>query len=249
MAKLTGKVAIVTGASKGIGAEIAKALAAAGAAVAVNYASGREDAERVVAEIKKREGKAIAIGADVSKAADVARLFQETKQAFGPVQIVVNNAGVYQFQPLEAVTEAEFHRTFNINVLGPILTAQEALKQFGPQGGSIINVGSVVSRTPVPNSVTYTASKHALDGITSVLAAELGARKIRVNSLNPGGVNTEGSRTAGIVGSPFEQEMISKTPLGRMGLPQDIAPVAVFLASDDSIWMTGETLAVSGGLR
>jgi len=249
MAKLTGKVAIVTGASKGIGAQIAKALAGAGASVVVNYASSREGADKVVAEIIQRDGRAVAIEADVSKAADIARLFSETKRAFGRVDVIVNNAGVYKFDALETVTEDEFHREFNINVLGPILMSREALKYFGPEGGSVINVGSVVSRSPVPNSVVYSATKHALDGVTAVLAHELGARKIRVNSLNPGGVDTEGSRTLGVVGSDFEQQLVAKTPLGRFGQPSDIAPVAVFLASDDSAWMTGETLVVSGGLR
>jgi 3-oxoacyl-[acyl-carrier protein] reductase len=249
MSKLTGKVAVVTGASKGIGAGIAKALGAAGAAVVVNYASSKEGAERVVAEITSKGGKALAVQADVSKAVDVHRLFAVTREAFGPVDVLVNNAGVYQFQPLEAVTEGEFHREFDTNVLGVILATREAAKYFGADGGSVINVGSVVSQKAPPQSVVYTATKHAVDGITRVLAAELGPRKIRVNSINPGGVETEGTVRAGIVGSPFEAQMVAQTPLGRFGQPDDIAPVAVFLASADSAWMTGELLVVSGGLR
>jgi 3-oxoacyl-[acyl-carrier protein] reductase len=251
MAKLTGKVAIVTGASKGIGAEIARAFGAAGAAVAVNYASAKDGAERVVADIVRGDGRAIAVQGDTSKRADVQRLFQQTKQAFGAIDIVVNNAGVYTFAALEEVNEDEFHRQFNINVLGPLLTSQEALKHFGPKGGSIINVGSAVSRSPMPSTVVYTATKHALDGITGVLAQELGARNIRVNSLNPGPVDTEGARVLGSVGSDseFEKQAITRTPLGRIGQPQDIAKVAVFMASDESSWVTGELIGVAGGMR
>ena len=249
MSKLNGKVAVVTGASKGIGAGIAKALAAAGAKVVVNYASSKEGADRVVAEITGNGGKALAVQADVSKAADVHRLFAVTREAFGPVDVLVNNAGVYQFEPLETVTEREFHREFDTNVLGVILATREAVKYFGAEGGSVINIGSVVSEKAAPQSVVYTATKHAVDGITRVLAVELGARKIRVNSINPGGVETEGTHRAGIVGSEFATQLVAQTPLGRLGQPGDIAPVAVFLASADSAWMTGEILVASGGLR
>jgi 3-oxoacyl-[acyl-carrier protein] reductase len=249
MSKLTGKVALVTGASKGIGAGIAKGLGAAGAAVVVNYASSQEDAERVVAEITRKGGQAIAVQGNVSQAADVQRLFAETQQAFGAVDVLVNNAGVYQLEPLEAVTEAEFHREFNTNVLGLILVTQEALKHFRPEGGSIINIGSVASQATPPQSVVYSATKGAVDAITRVLAKELADRKIRVNAINPGGVETEGVHRAGIIGSDFEKQMIAGTPLGRLGQPEDIAPIAVFLASEDAGWLTGETLVASGGFR
>jgi 3-oxoacyl-[acyl-carrier protein] reductase len=249
MSKLTGEVAIVTGASKGIGAGIAKGLGAAGAAVVVNYASSKEDAERVVAEITRKGGQAIAIQDDVSKSADVQRLFAETEQAFGALDVLVNNAGVYQFEPIESVTEAEFHREFNTNVLGPILVTQEALKHFRPESGSIINIGSVASQATPLQSVVYSATKGAVDAITRVLAKELADRKIRVNAINPGGVETEGVHRAGIIGSDFEKQMIAGTPLGRLGQPEDIAPIAVFLASEDSGWLTGETLVASGGFR
>ena len=247
MSKLNGKVAIVTGASKGIGAGIAKGLGAAGAAVVVNYCSSREGADRVVGEIKAGGGKAIAVQGDVSKSADVARLFAETKKAYGSFDVLVNNAGVYEFGPLEAVTEAEFHREFNTNVLGPILTTREALKHFGPKGGSVINISSVASTKAVPNSVVYSATKSAVDAIARVLAKELGSRNIRVNTIAPGGVETEGTHSAGVVGSDFEKQMVAQTPLGRFGQPDDIAQVAVFLASDDSGWLTGERITASGG--
>jgi 3-oxoacyl-[acyl-carrier protein] reductase len=247
--KLAGKVAVVTGASKGIGAGIAKALAEAGASVVVNYSSSREGADRVVAEIVKKDGKAIAVQGDVAKASDVKKLFEETKKAFGSVDILVNNAGVYKFDPLEAITEAEFHRQFNTNVLGPILTAQEAVKYFGPQGGNIINIGSVVATLPPPGSLVYSSTKAALDISTRILAQELGPRKIRVNSINPGGVETEGSHAGGIIGSDFEKQMVARAALGRIGQPDDIAKVAVFIASDDAGWITGETLRVSGGFQ
>jgi 3-oxoacyl-[acyl-carrier protein] reductase len=247
--RLTGKVAIVTGASKGIGAGIAKSLAAAGSAVVVNYASSREGADRVVAEITAEGGKAIAVQGDVAGADDVRRLFAATKEAFGALDVLVNNAGVFQFDPLEAVTEDEFHREFNINVLGTLLATQEALKHFGPAGGSVINISSIVSANPVPNSVVYSATKGAVDSITGALAKELGGRKIRVNAIAPGGVETEGVHRIGIIDSDFQKEMIAKTPLGRFGQPDDIARVAVFLASDDAAWITGERLTVSGGLR
>jgi 3-oxoacyl-[acyl-carrier protein] reductase len=247
MSEQTGKVAIVTGASKGIGAAIAKGLAAGGAAVVVNYASSREGADRVVAEIVAKGGKAIAVEADVSKAADVQRLFAATKKAFGALDVLVNNAGVYRFAPLEEVTEDEFHRQFNINVLGVLLASKEAVKFFGPGGGSIINISSVASTSPMPTAVIYSASKAAVDTITRVLAKELGPRKIRVNAINPGGVETEGVHSMGVIGSEFETQMVARTPLGRLGQPEDIASVAVFLASAGSGWITGETIAAGGG--
>jgi len=247
MSELTGKVAIVTGASKGIGAAIAKRLAAAGASVVVNYASSREGADRVVAEIAGKAGKAIAVKADVSKAADVQRLFDATKKAFGSLDVLVNNAGVYGFAPLEEVTEDEFHREFNINVLGLLLASREAMKYFGPHGGSVINISSMASMSPTPTAVVYSATKGAVDTITRVLAKELGPKKIRVNAINPGGVETEGVHSLGMIGSDFEKDMVARTPLGRLGQPDDIASVAVFLASAASGWMTGETIAVGGG--
>jgi 3-oxoacyl-[acyl-carrier protein] reductase len=249
MGDLKGKVAVVTGASKGIGAGIAKALGAAGAAVVVNYASSREGADRVVAEITGKGGKAVAVQGDVAKAPDVQRLFKETKKAFGGLDVLVNNAGVYQFQPLEAATEAEFHREFNTNVLGLILATQEAVKHFGPEGGSVINIGSVASDNTPAMSVVYSATKGAVDAITGVLAKELGPRRIRVNSINPGGVETEGTHTGGIVGSDFAKQVVARTALGRFGQPEDIAPVAVFLASSDSGWLTGEIIRASGGFQ
>jgi len=249
MGKLTGKVAVVTGASKGIGAAIAKRLGAEGAAVVVNYASSKDGAERVVAAIVAAGGQAIAVKGDMSKAADIRGLFEETKKAFGALDVLVNNAGVFQFAPLEAVTEDEFHREFNINVLGPILATREAIKYFGPDGGSVINLSSVVSENPLPSSVVYSATKSAIDAITRSLAKELGPRKIRVNAIAPGGVETEGVHTLGIIGTDFEKQMVAQTPLGRLGQPDDIAQVAVFLASADSAWLTGERITASGGLR
>ncbi|WP_020174465.1 SDR family NAD(P)-dependent oxidoreductase [Methyloferula stellata] len=249
MGKLTGKVAVVTGASKGIGAGIAKGLAAEGASVVVNYASSKEGADRVVAEIKGKGGTAVAVQGDVSKAADVERLFAETKKSFGALDILVNNAGVYQVMPLETVTEEEFHREFNTNVLGLILATREAVKYFGPEGGSVINIGSNASQINPPGMVVYTATKGAVDAITHVLAKELGPKKIRVNSINPGGVETEGVHAMGIIGTDFEKWMVNQTPLGRLGQPEDITPVAVFLASPESGWMTGELLLASGGMR
>jgi 3-oxoacyl-[acyl-carrier protein] reductase len=249
MSELKGKVAIVTGASKGIGAGIAKGMAEAGAAVVVNYASSKEGADRVVSEITGKGGKAIAIQGDVSKAADVKRLFAETKRAFGAPDVLVNNAGIFAFDPLEAVTEDEFHREFNTNVLGPILTIQEALNHFGAEGGSVINISSVVSTSALPNSVVYSATKGAVDSIARVLGTELAARKIRVNTIAPGGVETEGSHSVGMIGSDFEKKIVADTPMGRLGQPEDIARVAVFLASDNARWLTGERIAASGGLR
>ncbi len=248
MSRLSGKTAVVSGASKGIGAGIAKGLAAEGAAVVVNYASSKDGAERVVADIKAKGGKAIAVQGDVAKAADVKKIFAETKQAFGRLDILVNNAGVYNLLPLEEVTEEDCHRHFNINVLGLLLATQEAAKLFGDEGGSIINIGSEITDLNPPNAVVYTATKGAVDAVTRVLAKELGPRKIRVNSINPGVTETEGTRATGVIGSDFEKQLIAQTPLGRIGQPDDIAPVAVFLASDESRWVTGDTLAVSGGL-
>ena len=249
MNKLTNKVAVVTGASKGIGAGIAKSLAAEGAAVVVNYASSKQDADRVVAEITKQGGKAVAVQGDVSKAPDVQRLFAETKRAFGKLDVLVNNAGVYQFAALGEITEEQFHRQFNTNVLGLLLATQEALKLFGPEGGSVINIGSTISRVTPPATVVYTATKGAVDAVTHVLSKELGPKKIRVNSINPGVVETEGAHAAGFIGSESQKQFEAQTPLGRIGQPDDIAPIAVFLASADSGWMTGETVLASGGLR
>jgi 3-oxoacyl-[acyl-carrier protein] reductase len=246
--KLAGKTALVTGASKGIGAAIAKHLAAAGASVVVNYASSKAGADQVVAEITAAGGKAVAVHGDVSKPADIPRFVAEAKAAFGGLDILVNNAGVYEFLPLEAITAEHYHRIFNINVLGLLLTTQEAVKHFPATGGSIINVGSVVTDLTPPASAVYTGTKGAVDAITGVLAKELGAKKIRVNALNPGLTITEGTHTAGIAGSDFEKDAVSKTPLGRAGQPQDIAKAAVFLASDDSGWVTGEQLRVGGGI-
>jgi 3-oxoacyl-[acyl-carrier protein] reductase len=250
MNKLTGKVAIVTGASKGIGAAVAKALATGGAAVAVNYSSDKEGADRIVSEITGEGGKAIAIQADVRIAAEVKRLFQETKTAFGPVDVLVNNAGVFQFEPFEAITEKEFRREFDINVLGTILATQEALKYFPPSGGSVINLSSIASENPVPHSCLYSATKGAIDTITMALAKELGPRNIRVNTVAPGLVDTEGNRSSGFVGSPEAEAGAAATPLGaRFGQPKEIAPVVVFLASDDAAWLTGERINASGGLH
>jgi 3-oxoacyl-[acyl-carrier protein] reductase len=217
--------------------------------VVVNYASSKEGADRVVADIVSKGGQAIAVKGDVSKAADVKSIFAETKKAFGRLDILVNNAGVYEFAPLEAITEELFHRLFNTNVLGLLLATQEAVKHFGAEGGSVINIGSTASQLNPPTAAVYTATKASVDAVTHVLAKELGAKKIRVNSINPGMVETEGVHAAGFIGSDFQTAAVAQTPLGRMGQPQDIAPIAVFLASQDSGWMTGETLLASGGLR
>jgi 3-oxoacyl-[acyl-carrier protein] reductase len=247
--KLAGKTALVTGASKGIGAAIAKHLAAAGASVVVNYASSKPGADKVVAEITAAGGKAVALQGDVSSPSDVVKLLAGVKAAYGKLDILVNNSGVYEFSPLEAITPEHFHRQFNINVLGLLLTTQEAVKLFPAAGGSIINIGSVVTSVTPPASAVYTGTKGAVDAITGVLAKELGPKGIRVNSLNPGIVETEGSVSAGFIGSDFEKHLITQTPLGRTGQPQDIAKVAVFLASDDAGWITGEYLRAGGGMH
>ena len=247
--KLAGKVAVVTGASKGIGAGIAKHFAAEGAAVVVNYSSAKQDADRVVDEIAKRGGTAIAIQANVSKKAEVERLFAEAEKAFGKVDILVNNAGVYEFVPLEEVSEQQFHRMFDTNVLGMLLVTQEALKHFKSGGGSIINMSSLASSLTPPTAVVYNATKAAVDAVTRTLAKELGPRKVRVNSINPGMVITEGVISAGFHESDFRKTLESQTPLGRVGETDDIAPAAVFFASDDSAWISGETLVIAGGLR
>ena len=247
--KLNGKVAVVTGASKGIGAGIAKHLADEGAAVVVNYASSKTDADKVVDEITERGGKAVAIQGNVAKKADVERLFAASKKAFGKIDILINNAGVYDFKPLEEITESEFHREFNTNVLGMMLATQEALKHLGPEGGSIINIGSLASSLTPPTGVIYNATKGAVDAITRTLAKELGPKKIRVNSINPGMVITEGAIAGGYTEGDMRKMFESQTPLGRVGETDDIAPAAVFFASDDSKWITGETLLIAGGLR
>ena len=248
MTKLTGKVAVVTGASKGIGAAIAKALAAEGASVVVNYASSQAGADAVVAAITQAGGKAIAVRGDVSKAADAQGIIDSAIETYGRLDVLVNNSGVYEFSPLEEISEEHFHRHFNVNVLGLLLTTQAASKHLG-EGASIINIGSVVSRITPPGSAVYTGTKGAVDAITGVLARELGPRKIRVNTINPGMVETEGTKDAGFVGSDIETALVAQTPLGRIGQPQDIARVAVFLASDDAGWLTGEQLLTGGGLR
>ncbi|MGC2400698.1 MAG: glucose 1-dehydrogenase [Acidobacteriaceae bacterium] len=248
MSKLKGKVAVVTGASKGIGAAIARSLAAEGASVVVNYASSKSGADAVVDSIKKAGGKAVAVGGDVSKNTEAEGIIDAAIKNYGRLDILVNNSGVYEFAPIESITEESFHRMFNINVLGVLLTTKAALKHIG-EGGSIINVGSVVSRVTPPGSAIYTATKGAVDAITGVLARELGPKKIRVNAINPGMIETEGVHAAGYLGTDFEKSLVAQTPLGRIGQPQDIASVAVFLASDDAGWLTGEQLLTGGGLR
>ena len=248
MSKLSGKVAVVTGASKGIGAAIAKALGAEGASVVVNYASSKAGADKVVEAITAKGGKAIAVRADVSKAEDAKALVDDTLKAFGRLDVLVNNSGVYEFAPIEAITEESFHRMFNINVLGLLLVTQAAAKHL-PEGGSVINIGSGVTRITPPNSAVYTATKGAVDAITGVLSREFGPRKIRVNSINPGMVETEGTHSAGFIGSDFEKAIAAQAPFGRAGQPDEIADIAVFLASKESRWLTGETLLASGGMR
>jgi 3-oxoacyl-[acyl-carrier protein] reductase len=249
VSKLQGKVAIVTGASKGIGASIARHLADEGAAVVVNYASSKEGADRVVAEITRHGGKAVAVQANVAKPAEIARLFSETKQVFGRLDILVNNAGTYEFSPLEDVTEEQFHKHFDLNVLGLLLASKEAVRHFGSAGGSIINISSIASTLTPPNASVYNATKAAVDAITRTLAKELGPRNIRVNAINPGMVETEGFRAGGFEEGDFRKQVEAQTPLGRIGQPQDIAPAAVFLASPEAAWITGETLLIAGGLR
>lgn len=245
--KLTGKVAVVTGASKGIGASIALYLAREGAAVVVNYSSSKSGADRVVSEIVGSGGKAVAVQGDVSKQSDVQRLFVESKKAFGKVDILVNNAGVYEMAPLENVTAEHFHKQFNLNVLGLLFATQEAVKQFGPDGGNVINISSVVSTGALPGASVYSATKGAVDVITKSLSKELGPKKVRVNAINPGMVETEGTHAAGITESDFRAQYEAQASLGRIGQPKDIAAAAVFLTSDDSSWITGETLFVTGG--
>jgi 3-oxoacyl-[acyl-carrier protein] reductase len=247
--KLSGKVAVVTGASKGIGAAIAKRLAAEGAAVVVNYASSKEAADRVVAEIARNGGKAVAVQANLAKQAEIEHLFTEAKKAFGRLDILVNNAGIYEFSAIEGITEGHFHKHFDLNVLGLLFASQEAAKHFGPTGGSIVNISSIASTLTPPNASVYSATKAAVDAVTRSLSKELGPRKIRVNAINPGMVVTEGVQAAGILESDLRKEVEARTPLGRIGQPEDIAPAAVFLASEDAAWITGETLVIAGGYR
>lgn len=249
MSKLTGKVAVVTGASKGIGASIAEHLAAAGASVVVNYASSKAGADKVVANITSKGGKAVAVQADVSKAEDISRLFAETKKAYGKVDVLVNNAGIYDFKPIGEITPEHFHKQFDLNVLGLLLTTQEAVKLFPAEGGSVINVSSIVGQMPLPQGSVYSATKAAVDALSVSLAGELGPRKIRVNSINPGMVDTEGLHSAGFAEGDFRKHVEATTPLGRIGQPSDIATAAVFLASEDSGWVTGQTLILAGGAR
>ena len=249
MSNLKGKIAVVTGASKGIGASIAEHLAAAGASVVVNYASSKAGADAVVKRINDKGGKAVAVQADVSKPDDIKRLFARTKETFGKLDVLVNNAGIYEFSPLESVTAEHFHKQFNLNVLGPLLATQEAVKLFGPAGGSIINISSIVGQMPFKQASVYSATKAAVDAISVALSQELGPKKIRVNSLNPGMVETEGLHAGGIAESDFRKMVESQTPLGRIAQPEDIARAAVFFASDDAGWVTGQTLILAGGLR
>ncbi len=247
MGKLAGKVAIVTGASKGIGASIAEYLAADGAAVVVNYASSKSGADAVVDRIAKAGGKAVAVGANVSRQEDIDTLVAETKKAFGKIDILVNNAGVYEFASLAEITPEHFHRQFDLNVLGLLLTTQAVVKEFGPESGNVINISSVVGKAAQPNASVYSATKYAVDGITLALARELGARKVRVNSVSPGLVETEG--TSGFIGGDFDKQIVATTPLGRIGQPADIGKVVAFFASDESAWINGEAVLVAGGNR
>jgi 3-oxoacyl-[acyl-carrier protein] reductase len=249
MNRLKGKVAVVTGASKGIGAAIAEHLAAEGAAVVVNYASSKAGADAVVKRITQKDGKAVAVQGDVSKPEDIQRLFAETKKAFGKLDILVNNAGIYEFSPLESITAEHFHKQYNLNVLGLLLTTQEAVKHIGPAGGSIINLSSVAATMAPATASVYSGTKAAVNAITASLAKELGPRKIRVNAINPGMVESEGLHAAGMAEGDFRKQIEAQTPLGRIGQPQDIAPAAVYLASSESAWVTGETLYISGGQR
>jgi 3-oxoacyl-[acyl-carrier protein] reductase len=247
--KLAGKVAVVTGASKGIGAGIAKDLAANGAAVVVNYASSKAGADKTVAEITKQGGRAIAVQADLSKPEDVKKLFATTKKEFDKLDILVNNAGVYEFAPLEEITPEHYHKQFDLNVLGLLLATQESAKLFGKNGGSVINISSVAARSAPPTTAVYSATKGAVNAITRSLSQELGPRSIRVNSVNPGMVETEGVHAAGITEGEFRKQVEAQTPLGRIGQPEDVAPMVTFLASDEARWITGEAFYVSGGLR
>jgi 3-oxoacyl-[acyl-carrier protein] reductase len=249
MSKLTGKVAVVTGASKGIGASIAEHFGAAGASVVVNYSSSKAGADAVVAKITAKGGKAIAVQGDVSKQEDIVRLFAETKKTFGKLDVLVNNAGIYDFKPLEEITAEHFHKQFNLNVLGLLLTTQEAVKLIGPEGGSIINISSIVGQMPAATGSVYSATKAAVDSLAASLSQELGPKKIRVNSLNPGMVETEGLHAVGFAGSDFQKHTEATTPLGRIAQPEDIATAAVFFASDDAGWVTGQTLMLAGGKR
>lgn len=247
--KLAGKVAIVTGASKGIGASIAEELAKEGASVVVNYSTSKEGAERVVQLIESKGGKAIAIQANMANKKDIDRLFSETKKNFGKLDILVNNAGIYEFLPLEKITAEHFYKHFDLNVLGLILACQAAINYFGPSGGSIVNISSLASKARIPNTAVYSATKAAVDSITRTLASELGSRKIRVNSINPGIVQTEGTESGGFLHGDFRKDAEANTPLGRIGVPADIAPAVALLASDDAGWITGETLVIAGGMR
>jgi 3-oxoacyl-[acyl-carrier protein] reductase len=249
MNRLEGKIAVVTGASKGIGAAIAEQMAAEGASVVVNYASSKAGSDAVVKRITQKEGKAVAVQADLSKPEEIQRLFAEAKRVFGKLDILVNNAGIYEYLSLESITAEHFHKQFNLNVLGVLLAMQEAVKYFGPDGGSIVNISSVVATKAPPNASVYSGTKAAVNAITSSLAKELGPRKIRVNAINPGLIETEGLHTSGMAESDFRKQIETQTPLGRIGQPQDIAPAAVYLASQESAWITGETLYISGGLR
>jgi 3-oxoacyl-[acyl-carrier protein] reductase len=248
MSKLKNKVAVITGASKGIGASIARHFATEGAKVVVNYASSRHDADRVVQSITDKGGTAIAVQADVSREADVIRLFEETEQAFGGLDVLVNNAGIYVYEPVEQISLESIQQHLNVNVVGPLLAIREALKLFGEKGGNIINISSAASNFPMATGSVYSASKAALDAVTVSLSKELGVKNIRVNSILPGSVETEGTHTAGVMGSDFERKLVEQTPLGRIGQPDDIGKVALFLASDESAWITGEKIAVSGGI-
>lgn len=247
--KLFGKVALVTGSSKGIGASIAEQFAEEGASVVVNFSTSKEGAERVVQSIERKGGKAIAVQGNMANQKEIENLFLETKKAFGKLDILINNAGIYEFAPLEQITAEHFHKHFDLNVLGLLFACQAAVTSFGPSGGSIVNISSLASTAHFPNTAVYSATKAAVDAITRTLASELGPQKIRVNSINPGVVQTEGTQSTGIIESDFRKEIEAKTPLGRIGLPKDIAAAVVFLASEDASWITGETLVVAGGFR